>query len=137
MLCNQGALYELVLEENARRLKELVVDLAEPVFDKNATLQQQQQQQHKPFVMNPASSSVGAVSMVWLGCSLCHHRERRDLKMLNEDQKNVMKMLAQAKDYLLVHGMPGTGKTTTVALLVCFLHPQNIITIITTTPMFL
>ncbi|KAI0556641.1 DNA2/NAM7 helicase AAA [Gracilaria domingensis] len=39
-------------------------------------------------------------------------------KTLNEDQKVAVEMSMKAKDYLLILGMPGTGKTTTLATIV-------------------
>ncbi|MBW0462867.1 hypothetical protein O181_002582 [Austropuccinia psidii MF-1] len=43
------------------------------------------------------------------------------LNHLNIDQKNVIRKALYAKDYALILGMPGTGKTTTVTELVKFL----------------
>lgn len=37
---------------------------------------------------------------------------------LNEDQQHALRMSLRAKDYVLVLGMPGTGKTTTLAAVV-------------------
>ena len=83
----QGSLYRLITDERARRLKQLVVDLADPVFCKERE-------------------------------ATCSQIDEQDVKMMNEDQRNVMQRIAETDDYLLVHGMPGTGKTTTIALLV-------------------
>lgn len=38
--------------------------------------------------------------------------------VLNDDQSRALKMALRAKDYLLILGMPGTGKTTTLAAIV-------------------
>ncbi|MCJ1311458.1 Tripartite DNA replication factor [Agyrium rufum] len=38
--------------------------------------------------------------------------------LLNVDQRNAVKKVLSAKDYALVLGMPGTGKTTTIARLI-------------------
>ncbi|TSK22614.1 DNA replication ATP-dependent helicase/nuclease DNA2 [Bagarius yarrelli] len=54
-------------------------------------------------------------------------REAKDtvaniLKGLNKPQKQAMKKVLLSKDYTLVVGMPGTGKTTTICTLVRILH---------------
>lgn len=40
------------------------------------------------------------------------------LKGLNKPQKQAMKQVLLSKDYTLIVGMPGTGKTTTICALV-------------------
>uniref|UniRef100_A0A8C9RWL4 DNA replication ATP-dependent helicase/nuclease n=1 Tax=Scleropages formosus TaxID=113540 RepID=A0A8C9RWL4_SCLFO len=44
------------------------------------------------------------------------------LKGLNKPQKQAMKKVLLSKDYTLIVGMPGTGKTTTICSLVRILH---------------
>nr|F6QXW0.1 RecName: Full=DNA replication ATP-dependent helicase/nuclease DNA2; AltName: Full=DNA replication ATP-dependent helicase-like homolog; Includes: RecName: Full=DNA replication nuclease DNA2; Includes: RecName: Full=DNA replication ATP-dependent helicase DNA2 [Xenopus tropicalis] len=44
------------------------------------------------------------------------------LKGLNKPQKQAMKRVLLSKDYTLIVGMPGTGKTTTICTLVSTLH---------------
>ncbi|KAF7669381.1 hypothetical protein LDENG_00193020 [Lucifuga dentata] len=80
---------------NSDRLRELVVDLRPPQF-------------------------VSSLSSVL-------PREAKDtvaniLKGLNKPQKQAMKKVLLCKDYTLIVGMPGTGKTTTICTLVRILH---------------
>ncbi|KAL8957248.1 MAG: hypothetical protein Q9193_005430 [Seirophora villosa] len=44
---------------------------------------------------------------------------------LNPDQRNAVEKILSAKDYALVLGMPGTGKTTTIAHIIRALTAQN------------
>jgi CRISPR/Cas system-associated exonuclease Cas4 (RecB family) len=44
---------------------------------------------------------------------------------MNPDQRNALKRVLQAKDYNLILGMPGTGKTTTTAEIINHLVKQN------------
>eukprot|EP00178_Gracilaria_changii_P003216 TRINITY_DN146_c2_g1_i1.p1 TRINITY_DN146_c2_g1~~TRINITY_DN146_c2_g1_i1.p1 ORF type:complete len:1154 (+),score=167.00 TRINITY_DN146_c2_g1_i1:2238-5699(+) len=44
---------------------------------------------------------------------------------LNKDQKEAVEMSMRAKDYLLILGMPGTGKTTTLATVVLAFASQG------------
>lgn len=44
---------------------------------------------------------------------------------LNEDQKNAIEKVMSAKDYALILGMPGTGKTTTIAEIIRALVAQG------------
>ncbi|KAK2854168.1 hypothetical protein Q5P01_006829 [Channa striata] len=81
--------------QDSGRLRELVVDLRPPEF----------------------ISNLGSVLP----------REAKDtvaniLKGLNKPQKQAMKKVLLSKDYTLIVGMPGTGKTTTICTLVRILH---------------
>ncbi|XP_061089148.1 DNA replication ATP-dependent helicase/nuclease DNA2 isoform X1 [Conger conger] len=63
-------------------------------------------------------------------------REAKDtvaniLKGLNKPQKQAMKKVLLSKDYTLIVGMPGTGKTTTICTLVRILHACNFSVLVT------
>lgn len=73
---------------DARRL-ELVVDLKEPVFDR---------------LEGPIISA--------------HEPLAQLVDKLNADQQEAMRMVLGARDYGLILGMPGTGKTTVVAAII-------------------
>ncbi|CAA0842768.1 DNA replication helicase- putative [Striga hermonthica] len=72
-------------DENSSHLRKLVVDLEMPRFDSGCI-----------FSQDPA------ISYVW------------SEKSLNEDQRRAILKILTAKDYALVLGMPGTGKTSTM-----------------------
>ncbi|KAI8380652.1 DNA replication factor Dna2-domain-containing protein, partial [Choanephora cucurbitarum] len=44
---------------------------------------------------------------------------------MNPDQRNALRRVLQAKDYSLILGMPGTGKTTTTAEIISYLVQMN------------
>ncbi|KAK8964605.1 hypothetical protein KSP40_PGU019489 [Platanthera guangdongensis] len=67
------------------RLRKMVVDLESPRFDSGGILSQ-----------DPAISYVLSVNCI------------------NDDQRKAIKKILSAKDYTLVLGMPGTGKTSTM-----------------------
>ncbi|KAM8894285.1 DNA replication ATP-dependent helicase/nuclease DNA2 isoform 2-T2 [Spinachia spinachia] len=77
------------------RLRELVVDLRPPEFIHNLS----------SVLPREAKDSVANI-----------------LKGLNKPQKQAMKKVLLSKDYTLIVGMPGTGKTTTICTLVRILH---------------
>ncbi|KAJ8416071.1 hypothetical protein AAFF_G00380930 [Aldrovandia affinis] len=63
-------------------------------------------------------------------------REAKDtvaniLKGLNKPQKQAMKKVLLSKDYTLIVGMPGTGKTTTICTLVRILHACGFTVLVT------
>ncbi|XP_040025069.2 DNA replication ATP-dependent helicase/nuclease DNA2 isoform X1 [Gasterosteus aculeatus] len=77
------------------RLRELVVDLRPPEFIHNLS----------SVLPREAKDTVANI-----------------LKGLNKPQKQAMKKVLLSKDYTLIVGMPGTGKTTTICTLVRILH---------------
>uniref|UniRef100_A0A3B5AHF5 DNA replication ATP-dependent helicase/nuclease n=1 Tax=Stegastes partitus TaxID=144197 RepID=A0A3B5AHF5_9TELE len=77
------------------RLRELVVDLRSPEFISNLS----------SVLPREAKDTVANI-----------------LKGLNKPQKQAMKKVLLSKDYTLIVGMPGTGKTTTICTLVRILH---------------
>ncbi|XP_038047126.1 DNA replication ATP-dependent helicase/nuclease DNA2-like isoform X2 [Patiria miniata] len=79
----------LLSDENAYRLRKLVVDLSEPQFD------------NQPQIPDSAKTKVAEI-----------------LGSLNSDQQTAIKAVLRCQDYTLIIGMPGTGKTTTIVALV-------------------
>ncbi|EPS40726.1 hypothetical protein H072_5379 [Dactylellina haptotyla CBS 200.50] len=85
-------LVELVKANGNPRLRELIVELAPPVYNVTSTAY--------PL----PSASQGKI---------------------NVDQKNAIEKVMSAQDYALVLGMPGTGKTTTIAHIIRALVHQG------------
>uniref|UniRef100_A0A669CQN7 DNA replication ATP-dependent helicase/nuclease n=1 Tax=Oreochromis niloticus TaxID=8128 RepID=A0A669CQN7_ORENI len=81
--------------QDSDRLRELVIDLQAPEFISNLS----------SVLPREAKDTVADI-----------------LKGLNKPQKQAMKKVLLSKDYTLVVGMPGTGKTTTICTLVRILH---------------
>uniref|UniRef100_A0A4W6G061 DNA replication ATP-dependent helicase/nuclease n=1 Tax=Lates calcarifer TaxID=8187 RepID=A0A4W6G061_LATCA len=81
--------------QDSDRLRELVVDLRPPEFIFNLS----------SVLPREAKDTVANI-----------------LKGLNKPQKQAMKKVLLSKDYTLIVGMPGTGKTTTICTLVRILH---------------
>ncbi|XP_028459168.1 DNA replication ATP-dependent helicase/nuclease DNA2 isoform X2 [Perca flavescens] len=81
--------------QGSDHLRELVVDLRPPEFISNLS----------SVLPREAKDTVANI-----------------LKGLNKPQKQAMKKVLLSKDYTLIVGMPGTGKTTTICTLVRILH---------------
>ncbi|KAM7423902.1 hypothetical protein PAMA_000323 [Pampus argenteus] len=81
--------------QDSDRLRRLVVDLCPPEFISNLS----------SVLPREAKDTVANI-----------------LKGLNKPQKQAMKKVLLSKDYTLIVGMPGTGKTTTICTLVRILH---------------
>ncbi|XP_044065123.1 DNA replication ATP-dependent helicase/nuclease DNA2 [Siniperca chuatsi] len=81
--------------QDSDRLRELVVDLRPPEFISNLS----------SVLPREAKDTVANI-----------------LRGLNKPQKQAMKKVLLSKDYTLIVGMPGTGKTTTICTLVRILH---------------
>ncbi|XP_043375262.1 DNA replication ATP-dependent helicase/nuclease DNA2 isoform X3 [Dermochelys coriacea] len=79
----------------SEKLRNLIIDFHEPQFI-----------QHLSSVLPPEAKETVA----------------NILKGLNKPQKQAMKQVLLSKDYTLVVGMPGTGKTTTICALVRILY---------------
>ncbi|XP_028298854.1 DNA replication ATP-dependent helicase/nuclease DNA2 isoform X2 [Gouania willdenowi] len=81
--------------QNSDHLRELVVDLCPPEFITNLS----------SVLPREAKDTVAEI-----------------LKGLNKPQRQAMKKVLLSKDYTLIVGMPGTGKTTTICTVVRILH---------------
>ncbi|KAI1896982.1 hypothetical protein AGOR_G00100520 [Albula goreensis] len=77
------------------QLRELIVDYRAPRFIENLS----------SVLPREAKNAVASI-----------------LKGLNKPQKQAMKKVLLSKDYTLIMGMPGTGKTTTICTLIRILH---------------
>uniref|UniRef100_A0A8B9FR10 DNA replication ATP-dependent helicase/nuclease DNA2 n=1 Tax=Amazona collaria TaxID=241587 RepID=A0A8B9FR10_9PSIT len=82
----------------SERLRNLIIDFHKPRFI-----------QHLSSVLPPEAKETVA----------------NILKGLNKPQKQAMKKVLLSKDYTLIVGMPGTGKTTTICALVRLLSQVN------------
>eukprot|EP01012_Entosiphon_sulcatum_P008566 TRINITY_DN14695_c0_g1_i1.p1 TRINITY_DN14695_c0_g1~~TRINITY_DN14695_c0_g1_i1.p1 ORF type:complete len:1304 (-),score=176.05 TRINITY_DN14695_c0_g1_i1:44-3955(-) len=114
--------FQLGWEASCRRKLQLVVDLAVPRFDS---------------LQGPRSGDIVSEFVAWhlstqahprpIACSPDLSNENSQAKrlvfldQLNSDQRTVLRTVLRARDYTCVLGMPGTGKTTTVAMLVAVL----------------
>ncbi|XP_034043244.1 DNA replication ATP-dependent helicase/nuclease DNA2 [Thalassophryne amazonica] len=85
----------MINSQDSERLRELVVNLRPPEFISNLS----------SVLPREAKETVANI-----------------LKGLNKPQKQAMKKVLLSKDYTLIVGMPGTGKTTTICTLVRILH---------------
>lgn len=92
----------LVQQRRLPRLREILVRLKKPMFDELSI--------HKMF------STPDSAVQTFTGCDLI------DLCLefteLNIDQRHAAEKVFSAKDYSLIQGLPGTGKTSTIAFLV-------------------
>nr|XP_042712882.1 DNA replication ATP-dependent helicase/nuclease DNA2 isoform X3 [Chrysemys picta bellii] len=79
----------------SEKLRNLIIDFHKPLFI-----------QHLSSVLPPEAKETVA----------------NILKGLNKPQKQAMKQVLLSKDYTLIVGMPGTGKTTTICALVRILY---------------
>ena len=82
-----------------RRLSSLIVDGKKPDFQKNW-----RQAFHLQDASNWTKSGKSAA-----GCKT--DTLLKDFRMLNVDQRDALRMCLNTKDYAMVLGMPGTGKT--------------------------
>lgn len=83
------------------RLRELIIDGSAPVFGPDVDVSEE-----SLIALNSDQKAVirkVSLTLGWAGCTLLGI---------------VFFQVLAAKDYILVHGMPGTGKTTTIAHLV-------------------
>ncbi|XP_022112069.1 DNA replication ATP-dependent helicase/nuclease DNA2-like isoform X2 [Acanthaster planci] len=89
-------------DENAFRLRKLIVELSEPGFDS------------QPQIPDSAKAKVAEI-----------------LSSLNTDQQTAINSVLKSHDYTLIIGMPGTGKTTTIVALVRILYACNLSVLLT------
>ncbi|XP_068172042.1 DNA replication ATP-dependent helicase/nuclease DNA2 [Antennarius striatus] len=90
--------------QESDRLRRLVVDLRPPEFISNLS----------SVLPREAKDTVAKI-----------------LQGLNKPQKQAMKKVLLSKDYTLIVGMPGTGKTTTICTLVRILHACGLSVLLT------
>ena len=94
----------MMAETGPCKLRELVVDLRAPRFRSRST------------PLTPLIPSSGAVDS---GSSQSQSQSQSpSYASLNDDQRMAVERVVQAEDYVCILGMPGTGKTTTIAHIV-------------------
>ncbi|PHH60558.1 hypothetical protein CDD81_1563 [Ophiocordyceps australis] len=114
----------------AAKLRRLIVDLAAPRFkgeaeaslgeekdvEARASLGEKEEAKSKAKV----EASLGEEKEAKVGASLGEKKQE-----LNIDQRRAVDKVMRAQDYALVLGMPGTGKTTTIAHIIRALTAQG------------
>lgn len=111
------------------RLRELVIDLAAPrahslVAAPNSDPTQTSATQAAVVTSSTPGASAGLRTRLRLEAAERYIAERRGASAssaLNEEQAEAVRRVAGAEDYALVLGMPGTGKTSTIAAAICAL----------------
>lgn len=87
----------------APKLREAILKLKEPVFEENA----------QSIMFNPPiSKNVPDVP----GLDLMEMA--MEFSEMNQDQRRAIEKVVTAKDYSLIQGLPGTGKTSTISFIV-------------------
>lgn len=98
------------------RLRRLIVDLAAPRFATlNSAKFDSTVERASTRVLYTESAAVNADDLMSSEDELTQSRAHGDL---NADQRAALNKVLSAQDYALVLGMPGTGKTTTIAAIV-------------------
>jgi DNA replication ATP-dependent helicase Dna2 len=95
-----------------RRLRELLVDLKAPLFHNDVPPQVKKLLRKLIVEARPAAEPQST--------SQAEKKEPVALG-LNQAQTDALRKIISAQDYALVLGMPGTGKTTVIAALICLL----------------
>ena len=95
-----------------KRLRELLVDLRAPLFH-NDVPPQAKKLLRKLIVEARPAVEPGSASKT--------EKNEPDTLGLNQVQIDALRKIISAQDYALVLGMPGTGKTTVIAALICLL----------------
>ena len=90
-----------------KRLRELLVDLKAPLFHNDVPPQAKKLLRKLIVEARPAAEPDSTSEPATLG--------------LNQAQIDALRKIIAAQDYALVLGMPGTGKTTVIAALICLL----------------
>lgn len=124
-------------DEQAKRLRRLVIDMQPPSFCDMF------EEPGSRFVRDATGSQIANVLQVVNKIEELRHKlldddfqvlrtnsERNELRQLlvdkmltlNEDQIKAVASVLAAHDYVCIQGMPGTGKTTTIAIIVLVLY---------------
>ncbi|KAK2462805.1 hypothetical protein APHAL10511_005196 [Amanita phalloides] len=98
--------------EGNKRLRELIVDLEAPLFHNDVPQGAKKMLKKLLVESRPALKPRGAP----------YAQKKEQITWgLNQAQIQALRKIISAQDYAMVHGMPGTGKTTVIAALICIL----------------
>ncbi|KAL5457050.1 hypothetical protein EMCRGX_G034285 [Ephydatia muelleri] len=110
LLTNLGRLFAAD-SEREHLLRRLIIDLVPPRFASEKIFHDDGFNSLFPHCASEGDVSLGNLRKLWTS--------------LNFDQKTAILKAVSAKDYALILGMPGTGKTTTISCLVQVLAAQG------------